>query len=599
MVICLLLVVVTLALYNPVSHFPFVNFDDNHYITGNLHVRSGLSWNTIAWAFGSIEEYNWHPLTWLSHALDCQLFGLNPAGHHYTNLLLHALNAVLLFLLLQRATGFTWRSLTVAALFALHPVNVESVAWVSERKNVLSMLFFLLALGAYGRYVRKPGVGRYSTVAALFALGLMAKPQIITFPLLLLLWDYWPLGRMTGDPRGSPRDFLPGRSFSWLAVEKLPLLVISAASAVITLKAQSAGRAVYSLAEVSLSTRLENAVVAYARYVGKAFWPRDLCVLYPHPLGSLRAWQVIAATLLLGIVTVLVFTARQQRYLVVGWLWFLGTLVPMIGLVQVGQQALADRYAYLPFIGLFVMVCWSVADWALRQGTLIRATVPGIAAAALLALAAITHRQIGSWASDVSLWSRVVQVTPPSSLAQDSLGDALIGENRIDEAMPHFQTALEITPADPVANIDLATYEQGRGQVQQAIARYQLALRNPMDRRLRSKALGNMASAYGKLGDYGSAQQNYEAAVQADPENLNALLGMGLLAQKTGNPQQAVVAFSRLLAVEPSDVGYLLLGGALAQSGRPADALAATEKAKQLSHNLEQAKQAANRLVTQ
>ncbi len=599
-VLCLLLVVATLALYNPVSHYPFVNFDDNHYITENLHVRAGLNWNTITWSFRSIEEYNWHPLTWLSHALDCQLFGLNPAGHHYTNVLLHAMNAVLLFLLLQRATGFTWRSLMVAALFALHPINVESVAWVSERKNVLSMLFFLLALGAYGWYARKAGSGRYAVVAGLFILGLMAKPQIITLPLVLLLWDYWPLGRMGCGPiiSGDRTGALPVRSFSWLVLEKLPLLAISAGSAIITMKAQSAGRAVYSLADVSLSIRLENAVVAYVRYVGKAFWPVNLCVLYPHPLGSLRTWQVVAAAFFLGIVTAVVFKARQRRYLIVGWLWFLGTLVPMIGLVQVGDQAMADRYAYLPFIGLFVMVCWSVADWAEQYSVPIRWTaIPAVAG--LLVLAAVAHQQIGYWQSDVALWSRVVAVTPANSLTQDNLGDALIRENRIEEAIPHFQAALLMTPLDPVANIDIATYEQGQGELQQAIERYQIALRNPMDRRLRSKALGNLASAYCKLRDYARGQENYEAALQADPENLNALLGVGLLARRTGSPQQAVATFSQLVALQPSDVGYLLLAGALEQSGRRDDARAATEKAKQLTQNIDQARQFADRLLTQ
>jgi Flp pilus assembly protein TadD len=600
-VLCLLLVVATLALYNPVSHDPFIHFDDNHYVTENLHVRAGLNWNTVTWAFRSIEEYNWHPLTWLSHALDCQLFGLNPAGHHYTNVLLHAVNAVLLFLLLRRATGFTWRSLMVAALFALHPINVESVAWVSERKNVLSMLFFLLTLDAYGWYARKPGIGRYATVAALFALGLMAKPQIITLPFILLLWDYWPLRRMGHDSTlsGNQAGPLPAHSFSWLALEKLPLLLISAGSAFITMKAQSAGRAVYSLADVSLSVRLENAVVAYARYVGKAFWPSNLCLLYPHPLGSLKTWQVVAATLFLGTVTAAVFMARRQRYLLVGWLWFLGTLVPMIGLVQVGAQAMADRYAYLPFIGLFVMVCWEVGDWAQPRGTSIRRTIILVSAAVLLALATVTHRQITYWSSDVALWTRVVQVTPANAFTQDSLGDALLGENRIDEAMPHFQAALQVSPSDAVANIDIGTYEQEHGQVQQAIERYQLALRNPMDRRLRSKALGNMASADCKLGDYTHGQENYQAALQADADNLNALLGMGLLAEKIGDPQQAVAAFSRIVALQPTDVGYLLLARALEQSGRRDDAQAATDKAAQLSQNIDHARQVANRLLTQ
>src|SRR5712692_8085899 len=301
-ILSLVLVVATLALYNPVTRHPFVNYDDDRYVTDNPHVGAGLNWKTIVWAFRSTEASNWHPLTWLSHALDCQLFRLNPAGHHYTNVLLHAVNAVLLFLLLQQATGFTGRSLMVAALFALHPINVESVAWVSERKNLLSMLFFLLALGAYGWYARKPAVGRYVVVALLFACALMAKPMVITLPFALLLWDYWPLRRMGfADQEFSSGKASPGpltrQRFSRLAWEKVPLLVLSAASAAITMKVQSAGGAVRSVIEVPLSARLGNAIVCYARYVGKAFWPSRLAPMYPHPEDSLKTWQVVAASL--------------------------------------------------------------------------------------------------------------------------------------------------------------------------------------------------------------------------------------------------------------------------------------------------------------
>ena len=365
--LCLLLTVFVLISYSPVTRNGFLNHDDYAYITQNPHVRAGLTWATVKWAFTSYDQANWHPLTWLSHALDCQLFGLNPAGPHYENVLLHAVNAVLLFLLLQRATRSRWRSLMVAALFALHPINVESVAWASERKNVLSMMFFLLALHAYVWYTRKPALLRYAAIFFLLALGFMSKSQVITFPFLLLLLDYWPLRRIGASAAAglaAQGDGAPRQSSAWLILEKVPLLLLSAASALVTMKAQKAGGAVQSFSQYSLPLRLETAVISYVRYLGKAVWPSKLVALYPHPTKLYPAWQVVAAMLLLLVISAWVLRARQQRYLAVGWFWFLGSLVPMIGLVQVGAQAMADRYAYIPFIGLLVMATWLVADWA-------------------------------------------------------------------------------------------------------------------------------------------------------------------------------------------------------------------------------------------
>ena len=364
----LLLAIATAALYYPVSHHPFLNnFDDDDYVTNNVHMKGGLGWDPVSWAFTTFDQANWHPLTWLSHALDCQFSGLNPGGHHDTNLLLHVINVVLLFWVLWRATGFSGRSLMVAALFALHPINVESVAWVAERKNLLSMFFFLLAMGAYRWYASRPRVGSYTVVALLYALGLMAKPQVVTFPLVLLLWDYWPLQRMfagaeESSTRKAPEAVIPPKELSWLILEKLPLLALSAISAVVTMIAQRVGGGMNP--DVSLFIRLSNAIVSYLRYVEKTFWPVHLAPMYSHPGSSLTTWQIVAAFSFLVAATGLVIGGRQRRYLVMGWLWFLGTMVPMIGLVQVGRQAMADRYAYLPLLGLFIMICWSAADWA-------------------------------------------------------------------------------------------------------------------------------------------------------------------------------------------------------------------------------------------
>ena len=369
LLLALLLVVATLALYYPVHGHPFVNYDDSLYVTDNVQVQSGINWDTVTWAFTTFDVDTWHPLTWLSHALDCQLFQLNPAGHHDVNLLLHVLNVVLLFWVLLLATGYAGRSFMVAALFALHPINVESVAWVAERKNPLSMLFFLLALGAYRWYAREPRVGRYCLVAFLFALGLLAKPQVITFPFVLLLWDYWPLRRMFASTQESgsgtaTQTAIPPRKLSWLVLEKLPLLAFSAGSAILTMKGVRAGAV---NVWYSPSIRLKNAVFSYAQYLRDAFWPSRLGVFYPHPGNSLSAWQVGAALLFLLAITAFVIDRQRQRYLTMGWLWFLGTMVPMIGLEGVGyqgMQGMADRYAYLPFIGLFIMICWGISEWA-------------------------------------------------------------------------------------------------------------------------------------------------------------------------------------------------------------------------------------------
>jgi protein O-mannosyl-transferase len=529
----LLLVIATVGLYYPVSGHPFVNYDDNVYVTENEQVKSGLNWDTLQWAFTTTEAGNWHPLTWLSHTLDYQLFQADPAGHHNTNLLLHALNALLLFWVLRQATGFTGRSWMVAALFALHPVNVESVAWISERKNLLSMLFFLLALGAYRWYVREPRTGRYAVVAGFFALGLMAKPQVITLPFVLLLWDYWPLRRMLiaerravfdvpddSSTRAKNRldgDTLPQQSFSWLAAEKLPLLALCAASAVITMRAQQAAGAMHTLKNTfPFSIRLGNAIVCYARYLGKAFWPSHLALIYPHPGTSLKAWAVLAALVLLLAITALVLRERRRRYLLVGWFWFLGTMVPMIGLVQVGEQAMADRYAYLPFIGVFIMVCWGLADWA-QQRKVSAAVLAGASVVVLTALSVVAYRQLNYWGDNVVLWTHIIEVTPPNYIAQDDLGGAYLNSGQLVEAMKHFRAAAEIYPLDPFSNLNLAIYAQQHDDPQQAIARSNIVLARSPSPRLRSKAYTTMGLAYRQLGNQEESRKYLQAAQRENP----------------------------------------------------------------------------------
>lgn len=500
----LLLAFATLAVYYPVRHFPFINYDDTLYVTENVHVQSGFEWDTIQWAFTTHDASNWHPLTWLSHALDFQLFGLDASGPHIVNLLLHTLNVVLLFWLLWRATGYANRSAMVAALFALHPINVQSVAWVAERKNLLSMLFFLLALGAYRWYTSGPRISRYVVVGLLFALGLMAKPQVITLPFVLLLWDYWPLQRISAGTASSQ----PARNLGWLFAEKMPLFALSGASAVITLLAHRGGS---PIRWYPVSIRLANAIVSYARYVGMAIWPSRLAVFYPHPLTSLGMRQVLVSLAFLVLATVIVLAESQRKYLLVGWFWFLITLLPMIGLVQVGTQAMADRYAYLSFIGLFLIAVWSVADGADRRHISLALRVGG-GLAVVVALAAVTHRQLEYWHDSVTLWTHTLEVTHGNDIAEVDLGTALMRRGDVVQAMEHFRSATVIDPMDPIANMYLARYAQTQNNFPEAIEAYKKVIASTLDPSMKAQAFRNMSYAYRSLGNEAEAQKCIRAA---------------------------------------------------------------------------------------
>lgn len=589
-ILCLLLAAISLLLYNRATAGDFINFDDPQYVLNNSQVHQGITRATIKWAFTAYEAGNWHPLTWLSHALGWQLFQGNPAGHHYINIVLHAINAALLFLVLLGATRRTWLSWMVAAVWAFHPVNVESVAWIAELKNLLSMFFFLLALFAWGKFAQQQKPGRYLGVALLFALALMAKPQVVTFPLLLILWDYWPLQRFNSF------SLSRSESLSWpsLIAEKLPLFILSAASAWITLQAQRFGEAVRTTAEFSLPSRIENALTAYVRYMAIALWPARLSPIYPHPENSIPVWQwAIAASFLLS-VTGFVVWQRQRRYLLVGWFWFLGSLVPMIGLVQVGQQAMADRYAYLPFIGLFLAIVWGAADLLEKwRGSVV---VPiGLSAGILLVLGATTYRQLGYWHTSETLWTRALAVTEKNYTAHSNLADALARHGRSEEAIVHFEAAERLHPYPPTQVLALGVYEQQNGHVEEAIEQFKRVLRLG-EVTFRGSALSHLGSAYLQKGNPGLAGAAYNQALQINPRDSEALVGLGLLAFQR-NPELAVAEFSRAFEAQPSDVGLLLLAAALRKTGQTEESQAVYERAKRASPDLARAQAAADQLL--
>jgi len=533
---CLLLALVTIAVYSPARGAPFLNYDDAVHVTDNLHVRSGVNWNTVVWAFQTSEASDWHPITWLSHALDCQLFGLEPAGPHTINILLHAVNAVLLFLLLESATGLAGRSLAVAALFALHPLNVESVAWISERKNVLSMFFFLLALAAYGWYVRRPGLGRYLAVTLAYAFGLMTKAQVITFPFALLLLDYWPLGRFGSLGRADEAGgevataAVSGWSFWKLVWEKVPWFALSAASAVITIKVEANA----TQAKLPIWIHLGNAAISYVKYLGKAFWPVNLAPVYPHPGFRISIPAAILSAGAILVLTILAVIFRERRPFFVGWFWFLGTLVPMIGLVQISVHAMADRYAYIPLLGIFVIVCWGAAD--LINIWHVPAAVPVVATVALLlALAIALHRQVDFWSDNVTLWAHTLAITEGNYTAEDNLATALIAQGRIEEAMPHLQRARFLRPDDALATLNIATYEQMRGNYQAALEDYARVMQFTKEPSFLENALVNSGYAHYSLKQYDHAKQDFETGVRQQPWNSPAYRGLGLVAQRAGD----------------------------------------------------------------
>lgn len=519
------LAVITLAIYWPVAHFDFVNFDDTDYVARNDTVQRGLALKGILWAFTTNHMGNWHPLTWLSHMLDCQLFGLNPGAHHLVSVFIHLCNSLLLLWVLCRYTNALARSAVVAALFALHPLHVESVAWIAERKDVLSAFFWFLTMSAYLRYVETRSARPYALMLLFFALGLMSKPMLVTLPFALLLLDYWPLRRVA-------------IKWDWIRLvrEKVPLFALALLSSVITFIVQKQGGAVGSLEKFSLETRISNAIVAYAAYLAKTILPENLAAFYPHP-GVWPDWQFFGATLFLMLLTVAAFVLRRPAtYLIVGWLWYLGTLVPVIGLVQVGEQAFADRYTYIPLIGVFIAAVWGIADLADRfkwPKLALRIVTP-----VLLAIFAIVAAfQISHWRNSETLFRHAAAVTRDNYIAHYNIGQTLSVQGRIHEAVEHYYAALRIKPDHEGAH-------------------------------------NNLGFTFALQGRWHEATNHYTQALRSNPASPDANFNMGIAQLNLGNPPAAISHFNLTLRQQPAHpLAHRYLAEALAATGRAREAV--------------------------
>jgi len=520
--ICIFLAAITWIVFGQTLWHEFINYDDPRYVYENAKITSGLSIAGVAWAFTHIHSENWHPLTTMSHMLDCQLYVLKAGGHHFTNVLLHTVAVLLLFAVLRDLTGAFWRSAFVAALFAIHPLHVESVAWVAERKDVLSAVFFMLTLGAYVRYVRAPSIGRYVAVAFLFALGLMSKPMLVTLPFMLLLLDYWPLRRFekpsSAKSKSKTRSLLDRQSIPrQLILEKIPLVGLSAVSGIVTFLAQR--HAIGWSEQLPISWRVNNALVTYVAYIWQMLWPTKLAVFYPHPENRLPLWEIIMALAILVAVTAAALTLRKKRpYLVTGWLWYLAMLVPVIGVMQVGWQGRADRYTYLPQIGLYILATWSVADFSAswrRQREI-------LAVGAAIIIAALSWQawiQTSFWRDSKTLWTHALAVTSNNDVAQNNLGIVLLRNGKLDEAIARFQAAVNLRPENAPAHDNLAKAFLQKGQVAEAMFHYHKLLEIQPDNSEARNIFGTVLIQQGRVKE---AIEQWQKTLIAEPENGNA-----------------------------------------------------------------------------
>lgn len=576
--ICLGLTLIVLLPFYQTWQFDFVHYDDRHYIMGNANIQTGFNRNSIEWAFTTLCAFNWHPLTWLSLMLDYQLYGPSAGGYHATNVLMHLANTLLLFLIFGKMTGELWKSGFVAALFSIHPLHVESVAWIMERKDVLSTLFWLLTIGLYASYARHLSPGRYGWVCVTFLLGLMSKPMLVTLPFVLLLLDYWPLRRFrAGDPVGNRR----------LIIEKIPLLAISGAVSAITMYAQGQSGAVQSFAAFPFSDRLVNALVSYGAYVAKMLWPVNLAFFYPYP-HSFSLWAVLLSVGFLVATSLLsIRFIHRAPYLAVGWLWYLITMFPVSGLIQVGVQAMADRYTYIPLMGLFIVVAWGIPD-LLERRPYKKAIMAVSAAICLMALAVQTYHQTGVWQNSRTLFEHAIAVTQGNDVAQNNLGRYFMDQRKFQEAAGHFQEAVRMRPGNVqyLNNLGIALFRQNR--YQDAVACYRMAM--AMDPRF-ADSYYNAADAYFYSGKESDALENYKKALFLKPGNAVAENNMATLLIRQGKINEALHLLEAAIVHRPSYAeAHNNLGVILARTGRIDEAVVHIRRALQINPGYAEAK---------
>jgi len=604
-VVCLVLASGTIVLYWPAASFDFIGLDDTAYVVNNFHINGGLNWHELPWCFQAGHAGNWHPLTWISHALDCQIFGVRPGAQHMMNAALHTANSVLLFLILQRMTGVFWRSVIVAALFAWHPLHVESVAWIAERKDVLSTLFWMLTLWAYLDYTSKKGAVRYWLVLLLFALGLMAKPMVVTLPFVLLLLDWWPLNRW-GETQSNPDSISSGNSIDTgfdrvspyrLFVEKIPFFILSIGCGVLTMLAQHRGQAIASLSDLPFKARLMNAVVSYLRYLEKIVWPIDLSILYPFTLAW-PAWEIALAIVMLAVITALVVWGarppqsqplashrRNLPYLMVGWFWFLGTLIPVIGLVQVGAQSMADRYAYIPSIGIFVVFCWGAYDLA-KNLPYHRAILSLLSLAMLTACVLVSSKQIQYWKNSGTLFAHAIEVTRDNFVARVNYADYLANNQQLAAARQEAEEAVRIAPNEAVTHSALGRVLLLQGKPAQAVA----ALRQATALHYAPSDAVQLAMALVQQGRTQDAVAEYRNILASNPDLPDALNNLAWILAASTHPEFRNGANAVQLAQRACEVTHngqpLMIGtlaAAYAEAGRFDDAVKAAQKAHDLA----------------
>ena len=583
------LAAVTILAYWPTFSNGFVNYDDDGYVTQNHAIQQGLSLANVAWAFRATVMANWHPLTWLSHMADVQFFANHAGGHHATSLMLHVANVLLLFFLVRAATGFLWRSAAVSALFALHPLNVESVAWISERKTLLCTFFMILCLFAYGWYVRKPGVSRYLLVALLFALGLASKPMIITLPFALLLLDYWPLKRLPVPDNPENRKLFLAKLGPLLA-EKFPLFLLCAASACITVFAQGHSHAVASVVDMPLRARVGNALWCYVVYLAKGLWPLDLAIFYPHPESSLPLWKPALGTLLMLLFSGYCLLRLERRYLIAGWLWYLGSLVPVIGFVQVGRQAMADRYAYTPFLGIFMLAVWLLAE-SLPSGVQRPRLLASVAGVSLLFFAALTWRQTTYWKDSFSLFGHALKVVPTNYMAENNLGSAYVETGDIDTAYEHFLRATRERPKYGLAHYNLGNMLRRKNRLPEAVGELQLAIQYAQDPAQLANAFHNLGVVWIEQNKLADARAAFSEALSAQPQKQNSYVARGLAEFRLGDYADAEADFAKGASLTPDGAAVYWLGRSREARGNINGAIEAYRNALVLQPELQEAKE--------